>query len=48
VLGAVLALRHGDEVLMLHSRHVRFGWTLPGGLMQSGSHHAGTLEREHR
>lgn len=46
VLGAVLALRHGDEVLMLRSRHVRFGWTLPGGLMQSGESPREALDRE--
>ena len=48
VLGAVVALRHGDEVLMLHSRHVRFGWTLPGGLMRGGETPREALERELR
>jgi 8-oxo-dGTP diphosphatase len=46
VLGAVLALRHGDDVLMLRSRHVRFGWTLPGGLMQTGESPREALDRE--
>jgi 8-oxo-dGTP diphosphatase len=46
VLGAVVALRHGDDVLMLRSRHVRFGWTLPGGLVQSGESPREALDRE--
>jgi ADP-ribose pyrophosphatase YjhB (NUDIX family) len=46
VLGAVVALRHGDDVLMLQSRHVRFGWTLPGGLVQGGENPKEALERE--
>jgi 8-oxo-dGTP pyrophosphatase MutT (NUDIX family) len=46
VMGAVLALRKGDEVLMLRSRHVRFGWTLPGGLMQGGETPREALHRE--
>ena len=48
VLGAVLALRQGDEVLMLQSRHVRFAWTLPGGLMQRGETPREALDRELR
>jgi ADP-ribose pyrophosphatase YjhB (NUDIX family) len=48
VMGAVLALRQGDEVLMLHARHVRFGWTLPGGLMRGGETPREALDRELR
>ena len=48
VLGAVLALRHDDQVLMLHTRHVRFGWILPGGLMQTGETPREALDRELR
>ena len=46
VLGVVLALRHGDDVLMLRARHVRFGWTLPGGLVQTGEQPREALVRE--
>ena len=46
VLGAVLVLRDGDEVLMLHARHVRFGWTLPGGLLKAGETPGEALVRE--
>lgn len=48
VLGAVVALRHGDDVLLLHSRHSRFGWTLPGGLMAAGENPREALDRELR
>ena len=48
VLGVVVALRQGEDVLMLHSRHTRFGWTLPGGLMAAGETPREALDRELR
>ena len=48
VLGAVVALRQGEDVLLLHSRHSRFGWTLPGGLMAAGETPREALDRELR
>jgi len=46
VLGVVLVLRHDDDVLLLRARHVRFGWTLPGGLVQAGEQPREALVRE--
>jgi 8-oxo-dGTP diphosphatase len=46
VLGTVLALRQDGHVLMLRARHVRFGWTLPGGLVQAGEQPRTALVRE--
>jgi 8-oxo-dGTP pyrophosphatase MutT (NUDIX family) len=46
VLGAVLVLRHEDNVLFVRSRHTRAGWTLPGGLMQRGETPADAVRRE--
>ena len=48
VLGAVVVLRQGEDVLMLHSRHTRYGWTLPGGLMAAGESPHEALDRELR
>jgi 8-oxo-dGTP pyrophosphatase MutT (NUDIX family) len=46
VLGAVVVLRHDDNVLFVQSRHTRAGWTLPGGLMQRGETPADAIRRE--
>jgi 8-oxo-dGTP diphosphatase len=48
VLGAVLALRHGDDVLMVRSRHLREAMTLPGGLLERGETPREGLVRELR
>lgn len=46
VLGAVLVLRHEDNVLFVRSRHARSGWSLPGGLMQRGETPGDAIRRE--
>lgn len=45
-VGAVLVLRHEDNVLFLRSRHNRAEWSLPGGLLQRGERPREAIRRE--
>lgn len=45
-VGAVIVLRHSDNVLFVRSRHTRAGWTLPGGLMRRGELPRDAVRRE--
>ena len=44
-VGAVVAVYQGDKVLFLSQPH-RFGWTLPGGLLNTGESAAEAVVRE--
>jgi 8-oxo-dGTP diphosphatase len=44
-VGAVCAVQHGETMLMLSQPH-RAGWSLPGGLVESGESPAEAVTRE--
>ncbi|MGH8971505.1 MAG: NUDIX hydrolase [Actinomycetes bacterium] len=46
VVGVVLVLRCGDDVLLLDQRHDPTDWSLPGGLLERGESPREALDRE--
>lgn len=44
-VGAVVLIHRGDQVLFLRQPH-RYGWTLPGGLLNTGESAAEAVTRE--